>query len=74
MERERGTLWYLFWPVMAYHAIGNDQAVLDLAPHQIAIATVFGELRAERGQAFEANEDPNLASANDSNAIEEDWD
>ena len=47
-------LWYQFWPVAAYNNIGNHQRALELATAQIATAGTFGEMRYERGRAFEA--------------------
>ena len=47
-------LWYQFWPVMAYNDVGNYHAALELATVQIADADTFGEMRYERGRAFEA--------------------
>lgn len=47
-------LWYQFWPVAAYNNIGRPQRALELATAQIATAGTFGEMRYERGRAFEA--------------------
>ncbi|HET7034267.1 MAG TPA: C39 family peptidase [Thermomicrobiaceae bacterium] len=47
-------LWYQFWPVMAYNDVGNYRAAMALATEQIAGADTFGEMRYERGRAYEA--------------------
>ena len=47
-------LWYQFWPVTAYNEIGQHQKALELATAQIADTGTFGEMRVERGRAFEA--------------------
>jgi hypothetical protein len=47
-------LWYQFWPVAAYNEVGKHQQALDLAMAQIEDARTFGEMRFERGRAFEA--------------------
>lgn len=47
-------LWYQFWPVAAYNNIGDHQRAIDLAAAQIASAGAFGEMRYERGRAYEA--------------------
>jgi tetratricopeptide (TPR) repeat protein len=47
-------LWYQFWPVAAYNNVGNNQRALELATVQIADAGTFGEMRYERGRAYEA--------------------
>ncbi len=47
-------LWYQFWPVSAYNDVGNHQRALELATEQIATAGTFGEMRYERGRAYEA--------------------
>lgn len=47
-------LWYQFWPVAAYNEVGNHRRALELATAQIADAGTFGEMRFERGRAYEA--------------------
>jgi hypothetical protein len=56
-------LWYQFWPVAAYNEVGNAARALELATVQIADAGTFGEMRFERGRAYEAlgNRDEALA-------------
>jgi len=47
-------LWYQFWPVAAYNEVGKHQRAHELATAQIADAGTFGEMRVERGRAYEA--------------------
>ena len=65
-------LWYQFWPVTAYNNLGRHQRALELATIQIATAGVFGEMRYERGRAFEATGNLEAAIAEYRRALEDD--
>jgi tetratricopeptide (TPR) repeat protein len=65
-------LWYQFWPVMAYNDAGQYQKAMTLASTQIATAGVFGEMRFERGKAYEATGNVNAAIADYTKAVEDD--
>ena len=65
-------LWYQFWPVAAYNNIGNHQRALELATAQIATAGTFGEMRYERGRAFEAMGNLDAAIAEYRRALRDD--
>ncbi|MGA7669108.1 MAG: C39 family peptidase [Nitrolancea sp.] len=56
-------LWYQFWPVTAYNEVGNYQRALELATAQIVQTGTFGEMRYERGRAYEAMGNWNAALA-----------
>lgn len=56
-------LWYQFWPVAAYNEVGKHDQALELASEQIADAGTFGEMRFERGRAYEALGKQDLALA-----------
>jgi hypothetical protein len=56
-------LWYQFWPVAAYNEVGRHEQALELASVQIASAGTFGEMRFERGRAYEALGKQDLALA-----------
>ena len=65
-------LWYQFWPVTAYNEVGNHQRALELATAQIATAGTFGEMRYERGRAYEAMGNLNAAIADYRQAVVDD--
>ncbi len=65
-------LWYQFWPVAAYNNIGHHQRALELATAQIATAGTFGEMRYERGRAFEAMGNLDAAIAEYRRALQDD--
>jgi tetratricopeptide (TPR) repeat protein len=65
-------LWYQFWPVAAYNEVGKHQEALDLAGRQLASAPVFGEMRYERGRAYEAMGNASAAIGEHRKALEDD--
>jgi hypothetical protein len=65
-------LWYQFWPVTAYNDVGNHQRALNLATAQLATAGTFGDMRYERGRAYEAQGQIDIAIAEYRRALAED--
>ncbi len=65
-------LWYQFWPVAAYNNVGNHKRAIELATIQIATAGTFGEMRYERGRAYEALGDRTRAVADYRRAVVDD--
>jgi tetratricopeptide (TPR) repeat protein len=65
-------LWYQFWPVIAYNDAGNHDRALDLATAQLATAGIFGDMRYERGRAYEARGQIDIAIAEYRRALVED--
>jgi tetratricopeptide (TPR) repeat protein len=47
-------LWYVYWPPAAYNNVGVHDRAITVAGQQIATANTFGDMRYERGRAFEA--------------------
>jgi hypothetical protein len=56
-------LWYQYWPPAAYNNIGQHERAIELAGQQIATANTFGDMRYERGRAYEALGQPDRAIA-----------
>lgn len=67
-------LWYVYWPPAAYNNVGNHERAISLAGEQIATANTFGDMRYERGRAFEALDEIPQAIAEYERALSDDPD